>query len=237
KNLMFNSLVKKSETFDYVGEMASDITASDDGKTIRFALRDNIKFHNGKQFTSADVKYTFDELMKSKGYKRFAFFDTVDKESVPHILSINTPDPLTVEFNIARASLRNQLLSNLVAIPIIAEGSVEQQRATPMGSGPFKFVRFDQSQNTVELEAFPEYFEGAPSVQKLLVKTIPDASALQAELQTGGVDIAPMPSNLPPDTMNALKGLDNLNVEQFDGSNIQYIGLNTESPPLDKVKI
>ena len=237
KNLMFNSLVKKSESFDYIGDMASEITASDDGKTIRFALRDNIKFHNGTQFTSADVKYTFDTLMESKGYKRFAFFDTVDKESVPHIQSINTPDPLTVEFNIARPSLRNQLLSNLVAIPIIPEGTVEQQRSNPVGSGPFKFVAFDQSQNTVDLEAFADYFEGAPSIPKLRVKTIPDASALQAELQTGGVDIAPMPSNLPPDTMNALKGLENLNVQQFNGSNIQYIGLNTQSAPLDKVQI
>jgi peptide/nickel transport system substrate-binding protein len=237
KNLIFNSLVKKSETFDYIGEMASEITASDDGKTIRFALRDNIKFHNGKQFTSADVKYTFDALMASKGYKRFAFFDTVDKKSVPHILSINTPDPLTVEFNIASASLKSQLLSNLVAIPIVAEGTVEQLATFPIGSGPFKFVSFDESQNTVEFEAFEEYWEGSPSVKKLRVKTLQDASGLQSELQTGGVDIAPMPSNLPPDSLNALKGSNKLNVEQFDGSNIQYIGLNTQSAPLNNVKI
>jgi peptide/nickel transport system substrate-binding protein len=237
KNLMFNALVKKSENFEYIGELAREIQTSDDGRAITFLLHENVKFHNGKPFTSADVKYTFDELFKSTGYKRFAFFDTVDKASVPHINSIETPDSATVVFNIAKPMLKNQLLSNLVAIPIIAEGTVADQKAAPMGSGPFRFVSFDQSQNTVELAAFEEYWEGAPSVKKLRVKTVPDASALQAELQTGGVDLAPVPSNLPPDTLNALKGMADLNVEQFDGSNIQYIGLNTESAPLDKVRV
>jgi peptide/nickel transport system substrate-binding protein len=237
RNLMFNSLVKKNEAFEYVGELASDIAVSEDGRTVTFTLRDGVKFHNGNDFTSADVKYTFDKLIESKGYKSGAFFDTVDGQQVPHILELATPDPKTVRFTVGRPALTNQLLSNLVAIPIIASGTAEQQKDSPIGSGPFKFVRFDGSQNTVELEAFSEYFEGAPKIQKLRVKTVTDASSLQAELQTGGVDIAPVPSNLPPDTLNVLRQSANLKVEQFDGSNIQYIGLNTQSPPLDNVKV
>ncbi|QYO68454.1 ABC transporter substrate-binding protein [Leptolyngbya sp. 7M] len=150
---------------------------------------------------------------------------------------METPDSKTVVFTVARPSLKNQLLSNLVAIPVIAEGTAETQKDTPIGSGPFKFVRFDASQNTVEMEAFADYFEGSPKVPKILVKTVTDASSLQAELQTGGVDIAPMPTNLPPDTLNILGQDANLKIEQFDGSNIQYIGLNTRSAPLDKVKV
>ena len=87
-----------------------------------------------------------------------------------------------------RPALKNQLLSNLVTIPIIPEGSIGQQKDQPVGSGPFKFVNFDQSQNTVELAANAEYWEGAPKVQKLRLKTVTDANCLQAELQTGGVD-------------------------------------------------
>lgn len=237
KNLLFNSLVKKSETFDYVGELASEIKTSEDGKVITFVLRPNIKFHNGKEFTSKDVKYTFDELFKSTGFKKFAFYDTVGKEQVAHITSIETPDPLTVVFNINRPALKNQLLSNLVAVPIIPEGTVGDQRTSPVGSGPFKFVKFDQSQNTVEFEAFPEYWDGAPKVAKLRVKTIADASALQAELQNGAVDLAPLPSNLPPDTLKALGDSDKLSVQQFPGSNIQYVGINVKSAPLDNVKV
>ncbi|MGD9561113.1 MAG: ABC transporter substrate-binding protein [Pyrinomonadaceae bacterium] len=237
RSLMFNSLVRKNASFDYEGELASEIKTSEDGKAITFILRDNVKFHNGNPFTSADVKYTFDELFRTKGYKSFAFQDTVNDVSTPHIVSIETPDSRTVVFNIARPALKNQLLSNLVAIPIISQGSSGTIRSQPIGTGPFKFVSFDQSQNTVDLEAFPEYWEGAPKITKLRVKTVTDASALQAELQTGGVDLAPVPSNLPPDSLKQLATLPNLKVEKFDGSNIQYIGLNTTSPPLDKVKV
>ncbi|MBK8304369.1 MAG: hypothetical protein IPK98_13545 [Chloracidobacterium sp.] len=60
--------------------MAKEIKTSQDGKTITFTLQDNVKFHNGAAFTSADVKYTFEELFKSNGYKSGAFFDTVPLE-------------------------------------------------------------------------------------------------------------------------------------------------------------
>lgn len=237
RNLMFNSLIRKNEKFEYVGELASDVHVSDDGLTVSLTLRNGVKFHNGKELTSKDVKYTFDKLFDSKGYKSGAFFDTVDGKQVPQIESLTTPDDMTVVFVVGRPALKNQLLSNLVAIPIIPEGTAERQKDDPVGSGPFKFVKFDQSQNTVELESFGQYWEGAPKFQKLRVKTVTDASALQAELQTGGVDIAPAPSNMPPDTLKLLGSTPNLSVEQFDGSNIQYIGLNTTSPPLDKPKV
>lgn len=237
KNLMFNALVRKTSSFDYEGELAENIATSDDGLSITFKLRSGVKFHNGKDFTSADVKYTFDELFKSKAYKKFAFFDVAGKDFTPHIAAIETPDVSTVIFKIGRPALKNQLLPNLVAIPIVAEGTAAQLATQPIGTGPFRFVAFNQSQNTVELEAFQEYWDGAPNARKLRLKTIPDASALQAELQTGGVDIAPNPSNLPPDVLKTLSDVPNLKVEQFDGSNIQYLGFNTQSASLDNIKM
>jgi peptide/nickel transport system substrate-binding protein len=272
RSIIFNTLVRKNEKFEYVGELAQDIKVSDDGKTITFALRDGVKFHNGKEFTSADVKYTFDELFKANGYKAGAFFDTVPvangnaqspsgpiqqqsvKETsanavspkpeatpqtkrVAHITSIETPDPKTVIFTVTRPALANQLLSNLVAVPIVAEGSIGQLKDQPVGTGPYEFVNFDASQNIVDFAANPDYWEGAPKVLKLRLKTVTDANSLQAELQTGGVDIAPNPSNLPPDSVKALGASASLKVEQTDGSNIQYLVFNTQSPPLNNAKV
>ncbi|MFN6963437.1 MAG: ABC transporter substrate-binding protein [Pyrinomonadaceae bacterium] len=266
RTMIFNTLVRKNENFEYVGELAQEIQTSADNKTITFVLHDNVKFHNGKPFTSADVKYTFDELFKSGGYKSGAFFDTVPAASKPtappaaaasstpangaakpaespaatrvaHIESITTPDARTVVFVVSRPALKNQLLSNLVAIPIIAEGTAAQQKEQPVGTGPYKFTSFDQSQNIVELAANGDYWEGAPKVAKIRVKTVTDANSLAAELQTGGVDIAPNPSNLPPDSIKSLTSNPDLKLEQSDGSNIQYLVFNTQSAPLDKVKI
>ena len=260
RSLIFNSLVKKDENFDYVGDLASSITQSEDGLKITFVLRDGVKFHNGKELTSADVKYTFDQLFASNGYKAGAFFDTVPDtpvktsaspaananaakapetktKRVPQITSIDTPDAKTIVFGIARPSLRSLFLSNLVAIPIIPEGSVGQQKDSPVGTGPFKFTSFDASQNTVELAANDQYWDGPPKFPRLRIKTVTDATSLQAELQTGGVDIAPNPSNLPPDMLKALGSGGNLRVDQFEGSNLQYLIFNVTSAPLDKVKV
>jgi len=272
RTLIFNSLVKKDTNFDYVGELASDIKTSDDGKTIIFTLRDGVKFHNGKMLTSADVKYTFDQLFQSKGYKAGSFFDTVPDtdakgastsnastalkstepnstnsnvapkptvktKSIPHLDGpIESPDAKTVVFKLARPSLKSTLLSNLVAIPIVPEGTIGEQKDSPLGSGPFKFVNFDASQNILELAANTEYWDGAPKTPKLRVKTIKDATSLQAELLAGVVDIAPNPSNLPPDMIKALDG-GSLKVDKFDGSNIQYVVFNTQSAPLNNPKI
>jgi ABC-type transport system substrate-binding protein len=275
KNLIFNSLVKKNEKFEYVGELAKDIKTAADGVTVTFTLVDGVKFHNGAAFTSADVKYTFDELFKTDGknvsFKSGAFFDTVplDKTEAPkptapaaspatnansnanaaanpveqpktkrvaHITSIEIPDPKTVIIKVSRPALVNQLLSNLVAIPIIPQGTAAQLKDSPVGSGPFKFTSFDASQNTVELAANTEYWDGAPKIAKLRVKTVTDATSLQAELQSGGVDIAPNPSNLPPDMLKTMTN-GNLKVDQFDGSNIQYLVFNTQSAPLNNPKI
>ena len=270
RSLIFNTLVKKTETYDYVGELAEDIKTSDDGKVITFTIRGGVKFHNGQALTSADVKYTFDELFKSDGksnsFKSGAFFDTVPvgksdtppspappaapkanaaskpaeevkTKRVPHIVSIEAPDPKTVVFTIARAGLRNQLLSNFVAIPIVASGTAGQLKDAPIGSGPFRFVSFDASQNTVELAANTEYWDGAPKIPTLRIKTVTDATSLQAELQSGGVDIAPNPTNLPPDMLKSLSGGGNMKVDQFNGSNIQYLLFNTQQAPLDNPKI
>src|SRR5687767_15487709 len=65
RTLIFNTLVKKDEKFDYVGELASDIKRSDDGLSYTFTLRDGIKFHDGQTLSSADVKYTLDLLFSS----------------------------------------------------------------------------------------------------------------------------------------------------------------------------
>jgi peptide/nickel transport system substrate-binding protein len=237
RNLIFNSLVKKNDKFEYVGELAKDINIDAGNLTITFTLQDNVKFHNGKDLTSADAKYTLDALFKSGGYKAASFYDSVDGQKQQHITSIETPDAKTLVLKVSRPPLINQTLSNLVTIPIIPEGTIEQQKTAPIGSGAFKFAAFDQANNLVALEANPNYWEGAPKIQKVNVRTVTDANALQAELQAGRVDLVPNPTNISADTFNTLGKNPNLQIVQSDGSNIRYIGFNVKEKPLDNIKI
>lgn len=235
RTLMFNTLVKKNERFDYVGELASDINRSDDGLTFTFKLRDGVKWHDGRAFSSGDAKYTLDLLLASNFAKSASFFEGTGQEKRSYIKTVDAPDPKTLVVTLTQPWVG--LLSNLVAIPIIAKDSYESQKTRPMGTGPFKFVNYDNSQQVCDLEAFAEYWEGAPKLQSIRVRVLPDMNQMQAELQAGRVDIAPMPTSLSPDAVKRLEQDPNLQVKSFNGSNVVLTTINTTSPPLDNVKV
>ena len=235
RTLIFNSLVKKDEKFDYTGELASNILRSSDGMTFTFTLRDGVKFHDGRVLSSADVKYTLDLVFTSNFAKSASFFEGAGDNKRSYIQSVEAPDARTVVVTMTKPWVG--LLSNLVPIAIIPKDSYESQKTHPLGSGPFKFIRYDNAQQVCDLEAFSEYWEGAPNLQNVRVRVIPDMNALQAELQAGRVDIAPLPTSLSPDAVKRLEQDPNLQVKVFGGSNVMLLTLNTSSAPLDNVKV
>jgi peptide/nickel transport system substrate-binding protein len=260
RQLMFNTLVRKNEKFDYVCDICENYLTSDDGKTVTFTLHDGVTFHDGKPLTSADAKYTLENLLASGKKKSAPFFeaaptggkkaetangsaDAAGKEdkangigcALCYIASIETPDAKTLVIHLRKPWV--SLLPNLVPVPVIPQGSADTQKDHPVGSGPFKFTSRDESQQVVDLAAFEDYWEGAPQIKELRVRTILDANTLQAELRSGNVDIAPGQSNLTPDSFNFLGQDPNLKVEKFPGANITYIGFNVEHAPLDNVKV
>ncbi len=177
-------------------------------------MNENVKFHNGKTLTSADAKYTLDVLFKANGYKAGSFFDTVDGVKQPHILLIETPDSNTLALKVRRFEFINQTLSNLVAIPIIPEGSSDLQNSTPIGTGAFKFVEFDKAGSSVEFEANQNYWQGLVTIKKLIVKTVSDENTLQTELLAGRIDIVPNPINISVNTFDELAKNPNLQIIQ-----------------------
>ena len=235
RSLMFNSLVKKDEKFDYVPEVASKIDRSEDGLTFTFTLRDGVTFHDGRPFTSADAKYTLDTVLASTFAKAASFFEGVGANRKAYVKSIEAPDAHTLVIRLN--SPWTGLLANLVAIAMIPKDSYESQKTHPLGTGPFKFKSYDQSQQVVDMEAFPKYWDGPPQIAVLRARVISDSNALQAELQSGRVDIAPLPTSLSPDSIKGLSSNPNLNVRQFDGSNLNLLTFNTTEPPLDNVKV
>ncbi|HJR07238.1 MAG TPA: ABC transporter substrate-binding protein [Pyrinomonadaceae bacterium] len=234
RQLMFNSLMKKDEHFDYVGELAENVQTAPDGLSVTFTLRDGVKFHDGKTLTSADVKYTFDKLLASDAPKATSFYDMKDGKKQPLVASVEAPDPRTVVFRLSRQWL--ELFANLIPIAIIPEGTFESQAIKPTGSGAFKFSRFDESQQVVDMEAHDAYWEGAPNIKHLRVKVILDANTQQAELVAGRVDLA-VNTALSPDAYVSLGQNPNLQLVQSPGVNVQYIGFNAESAPVNNARV
>ncbi len=142
RTLMFNSLVKKNEKFDYVGELA-EITHSADGTVFTFVIKDGVKFHDGRALTSADAKYTLDLVFASEFAKSASFFEGVGANKRSYIKSVEAPDQKTLIVTLTKPW--TGLLSNLVPVAIIPKDSYETQKTHPLGTGPFKFKSYDSS--------------------------------------------------------------------------------------------
>ena len=146
RNLIFNSLVKKNDTFEYKGDLSNDPIFGEDNLTVTFNLKENVKFHNGQPSLLPTQNILWTHFFKQMVTKEQVF--TIQKPNPadpktpikePHITSIETPDSKTLIIKVRRPALVNQLLSNLVAIPIIPTNSIEQQKTAPIGTGAFKF--------------------------------------------------------------------------------------------------
>jgi len=213
RQLMFNTLMRKNEQLDYVPELATP------------------------QVTAADCKYTFEQLIYKHAAdytKAASFYEGAVKDNQPYITSIDAPDARTLVFHLRKPWL--ELYANLIPIPIIPEGTFEQQATHPIGSGPFKFVNWNESQQVVDMEANNDYWQGAPNIKQLRVRVILDANTQQAELRSGRVDLA-INTSLSPDAYVALAKDPNLQVTQSPGTNVQWLGFNTQSAPLTDARV
>jgi len=220
--MVFDSLVRKNERFEYVPHLAESFTQSDDAKTFTFKLRPGIKTHSGRDLTSADVKWTYESIaspdLKSPVAAAFG-----------RIATIETPDALTAVFQCREPY--QALLGDLMAVPVMIESPAG---ALPLGTGPFKVI--EAGEQTVELEAHPGYFLGAPKVSRLRVRVIPDNNTRELELKSGGVDLA-INSGFAPDTVAKMQTDSDLQVVNAPGTNIAHIGFNVNDEVLRDAKV
>jgi peptide/nickel transport system substrate-binding protein len=164
--------------------LAESWTASEDGRTYEFVLRQNAKFHNGDLVTAEDVKFSFEryrgashELMKN----RVAAIDTPDPQHVRFELKEPWSDFLTFY---ATASGAGWIIPKKYVEKVGDDGF----KKAPIGAGPYKFVSFTPGVE-LTLEAFDKYWRKAPTVERLVFRVIPDETTRLAALQRGEIDI------------------------------------------------
>lgn len=222
--MMFNSLVQRDANFQYAPDLA-ERWDNPDPKTFVFHLRRGVRFHNGRQLTAADVRYTINSLRRLASPKAGSF---------AKISAIEIPDDRTVVFRLAEPYL--EFMVNLVrpAIGIVPENSGDDFSRNPVGTGPFRLVHFAPD-DRVELERFGDYFEGAPSIRSLVFRVIPDETTRALELRKGSIDVAL--NSLSPDMVFSLKNEAHLRVESGPGTRYQYLAFNFKEPVLARREV
>lgn len=221
QQLLFHTLVWRNERFETVPELAERWESDEAERTYTFHLRRGIKFHNGRELTARDVAYTFESLMAPG-------FDSPKRAAFSKLRRVEALDADTVVFHCRERY--PGLPVDLMAVGIIPEGSGATIAEHPIGTGPFRFENYIESQE-ITLQAFPEAFRGGPAVRRLKIKIIRDPTTLSLELLSGAVHFA-VNTRLSPDFVEEQRRLETLKVAISDGANVEYLVLNTTDPLL-----
>jgi peptide/nickel transport system substrate-binding protein len=225
-SLLFSSLLYRDTQMQFHGDLAES-WSTPDPLTYTFHLRSNFHFHDGRPVTSADVKSTFDFIRDpaNRSAKHGAF---------RLVTNIEAPDASTIIFRLKEpyASFTTNLIRGAVGIAP-ANASTNFARH-PIGSGPFRFVSQSQDDEVI-VERNPDYIEGAPSLNRIRFRVVPDAVVRALELRKGSADIEI--GSLAPDMIPILAKESTLAVTQHPGTNVTYLGINLEDPILKRREV
>lgn len=171
-----------------VGALAQSWQISADGRTYHFALRQGVLWHDGKPFTSADVKTSI-TLLKELHPRRRATFASLSSIETPSdhevILQFAQPVPYLLR---ALSGLQSPMVP--AHLYDGTDPRTNPANSAPIGTGPFRFVEWQQGSHYY-LEANRDYYDAErPLLEGVLVRFFPDAQSRAAALEAGEVDIA-----------------------------------------------
>lgn len=180
---LFEGLVKLDRTGKVVPLLAKSWDIAPDGLTYTFRLQDKVAFHDGNPMTSADVKFAFDRA-------RAPTSTNAQKQIFAPIETIETPDAATVVIRLKQPSGNFLYFLSWGDASIVSPKSAETNRASPVGTGPFKFKSWARG-DRVELVRNPDYWGRKAALESVTFRFISDAQAQVAALRAGDVDAFP----------------------------------------------
>ncbi|SFO82364.1 peptide/nickel transport system substrate-binding protein [Variovorax sp. PDC80] len=229
-------------TYDYELKpkplLATAWSLSADGLQYTFTLRKGVKWHDGKDFTSADVAFSILTLKQVHPRGRGTFANVVE---------VRTPDPYTAVVVLSKPA--PFLLTALAATesPIVPKHLYEgtdiaasKYNSQPIGTGPFVFKEWVQGSHII-LERNPNYWDKPkPYLDRVVVRFVLDAAARAAALESGAADLANGTGGIPLSDVERFRKLPGVEIDTrispYLGSH-QQIYFNLDTPALQKVEV
>jgi ABC-type transport system substrate-binding protein len=206
EQMLFNTLVTYDEGTNIVPDLAESWTTSADGREVRFVLRHDVRFSTGRPFTSADVRYSLERLLRPSIHSQGAeFFHDIEgaaeyvQGKAPGVRGIRTPAPDTVEFALNHVDpLFLHKLTMLFAAVVDREAAErvgdDDFTRHPVGTGAFVLDEWTYGQR-MRLARNPEYFRtGLPYLDGVEVTIGVSPQLAWLKYQRGEIDLSGIPS-------------------------------------------
>jgi peptide/nickel transport system substrate-binding protein len=178
-----------------------------------------VRFHHGRELDAEDVRFTYESLRE---------IGSAHAGVLEELQTIQVLDRHQIAFHLKRpfAPLLYHLTVGIVPHDLARGEAFGQQ---PVGTGPFRLTRWVNN-DYVEVEAFPDYFGGAPKVRRLQLRIIPDATIRFLEFKKGAVDL--LFGSLPPEVFPLVEAIPGVRVIKGSSNNYTYLGFNLRDPIL-----
>lgn len=211
--------------------LAESWEQSEDGLTWTFKLREGVMFHNGREMTAEDVKWSFDRLIDpatgAGNAGNVGPPETQIEVIDDYTVSITHPEPV---------GILPQTLAFNPASGIIAQESMEEDGtiAIPIGTGPFEIAEVEGTTRLV-LEKFDDYWqEEYPYLDQVVIEPIPDDTVRETALLGGEVDWV---LAIAPQNYQSLVDNPDIVVDTAPQLSYDYIGMNLTREPFDDVRV
>jgi len=219
-----------------VPSLATGCKPAGTSKTWRCTLRRGVKFHDGSDFDSADVKHSFERVLNAKVIKQAAA--NTPSSLISNMKSVKTNGKYAVTFNLKTPqSTWRFILSTGAAgiVPSSYPGDRLQANNQPqVGTGPYRLTRYTAGQQAV-FEPFDDYWGPEAKNDGLILRYYSKSSTMKLALERGEIDMAFQ--TFTPTELTSLKKAKNVRVHQGSGAIIRYLVMNVVREPFNNIAV
>jgi peptide/nickel transport system substrate-binding protein len=233
-SLIFSRLADVGPALNTVGDSGfvpqlAQSWSWDNATTLRFRLNPKARWHDGQPVTAKDVAFTFDVY-------RDSVVNAKERSLLEHIASVIAADSQTVVFRFTAAYPEAffDATYQMWILPAHILDTVPHARLSshpfgrsPVGSGPYRFVRWTAGQ-AVELAADSNYFLGRPGTRRLIWRIVPDMTVAVTQLAAGELDAGS--AILSPELFQRLRAAPQLRLTPYPANTYAYVGFNLRDP-------